>query len=130
MYITNTHIYTYIHTYIYVPCAEPIPRFKRAGIGVTFLQADGKGGIVVKRVKPGGPCEGVLNAGDRVLAFDGESNEWFTNKDVARLTMGMLDTEVCIVRECVYIYVICVCVCMCVYIYMTCAIYDVSIFHE
>ncbi len=49
---------------------------------------------MVKRVKPGGPCEGVLDAGDRVLAFDGESNDWFTIKDVARLTMGMLDTEV------------------------------------
>ncbi len=42
-----------------------------------------------------------------MLAFDGESNEWFTNKDVARLTMGMLDTEVCIVR-------VCACVCVCV----------------
>ena len=73
---------------------------------MTFLKADGKGGIVVKRVKEGGPCEGVLQEGDRVLSFDGEKNDWFTDKDIVRLTMGMPGTEVCMY--------VCMCVCMCV----------------
>ena len=72
----------------------PIPKMKKAGIGLVFLPVDGQGGVVVKRVKEGSACEGVVEAGDRVLAFDGDSSDNWTSQDLAKLSLGPEGSEV------------------------------------
>jgi len=63
---------------------------RQCGLGITFKKQDGKGGVVVKRVKPGGGAElsGDIMPGDRVLRLDGICLDHLSQADLASKTIG------------------------------------------
>jgi len=64
---------------------------KLCGLGVTFKKSDGRGGMLVKRVKMEGSAANsdALRAGDRVLMIDGTPLEDIADAmHLAKLTHG------------------------------------------
>ena len=71
-----------------------VPRIARTGLGLTFKPLDGKGGVVVKRVKEDGPALGIVKDGDRIISIDDWSINEISNTQLTRLTLGIPGTEV------------------------------------
>jgi len=70
-----------------------IPRIMRTGLGLTFKPPDGKGGVLVKRVKEDGPAVGIVHEGDRIVSIDDWPLNDISNQALVRLTLGIPGTE-------------------------------------
>ena len=70
-----------------------VPRIDRTGLGLTFKPPDGKGGVVVKRVKEDGPALHLVQEGDRIVSIDDWPLDGITNQELVRLTLGIPGTE-------------------------------------
>jgi hypothetical protein len=126
----DQHTSLLVHT-AHTHMAEPVAKIRKGCIMVAFNKPDGRGGVVVKHVRPDGPCDGVLFHGDRVVSFDGESSDDFSDDDLGRLTMGVAGTEVEAVCVCMHVFVcecgfgrgcgcvsILLCICVCIYVFV------------
>ena len=66
------------------------------GLGMVFLKPDGKGGRVIKRLKPGSASElsGRIHPGDRCLSIDGSELGSISDAQLSRLNRGAEGSEV------------------------------------
>jgi C-terminal processing protease CtpA/Prc len=69
---------------------------RRCGIGLTFVRAEGRGGLLVKRVKPGGPAalSGAVVPGERLMRLDGRDVAALSNDELARAILGNPGSQV------------------------------------
>jgi C-terminal processing protease CtpA/Prc len=72
---------------------KKIPRITRTGLGLTFKPPDGRGGLVVKRVKEDGPALHLVEEGDRIISIDDWPLDDISNQNIVRLTLGIPGTE-------------------------------------
>ncbi len=72
-----------------------VPRIRQVVLGLTYSgpAADG-GGLRVKRVRAGSPCDGAVREGDVIAAIDGAPLTGLPAAELTRLSLGPAGSEV------------------------------------